>query len=445
MGRRMALWYAGTVATLLLLATAMLYLTVEASLDQEGDKYLEFYLDYLIGLESKPRVPSDEEIWPECDYRILDESGRAAKASPAAGNHMPSDLIPGAPGVNYLTPSGKWVRALARRSGSRTVEVCYDRSRELGMLRRYRYYMAIVMIPALISSTAASIVIVRRGLRPVGQIAATARRIGPERLNERIATEGLPSELSDLAGTFNLMLDRLQGAFDRLERFSGDIAHELRTPVHSIRNVAEVAIGTSRSRDEDREALAVCLDSAGHLSRLIDRLLFLARAGDPRTVLELETIDLAKELESIRDFYEPAAAEAGIDLAISVETRLCCRLDRTLLQRALGNLLTNAFAHTTMGGRVNVSASDGDGALTITVADTGTGIAAEHLPLLFDRFYRPDASRSAGGGVGLGLAIVKSIAELHGGTVSISSRPGEGTMVTVRLPMAEYDETVISP
>jgi two-component system heavy metal sensor histidine kinase CusS len=240
------------------------------------------------------------------------------------------------------------------------------------------------------------------------------------------------------------MLDRLQDSFRRLERFSADIAHELRTPIHSIRNVAEIALATSHTRDGDREALATCLDSAEHLSRLIERLLFLARADDPRTVLELETFDLASELASIREFYVPAAEEAGIDLALSAPPHLACRLDRTLFQRALGNLLTNALAHTPDGGRVIVSASSGPEGLTLSVADSGVGISPEHLPHLFDRFYRPDPARSSGQGVGLGLAIVKSIAELHGGRASVASRPGAGCVVTLNFPAAQHDEIVIS-
>jgi two-component system, OmpR family, heavy metal sensor histidine kinase CusS len=263
-------------------------------------------------------------------------------------------------------------------------------------------------------------------------------------LDERIIAEGLPSELRGLAQTFNVMLDRLQDSFGRLERFSGDIAHEIRTPVHAIRNVSEVALATSRTREEDREALATCLDSAEHLSLLIERLLFLARADDPRTVLELETFDLASELWAVREFYEPPAEEAGIELEVISPPRLACRLDRTMFQRALGNLLTNAFAHTPKGGRVVVSASAGREGLVVSVSDTGVGIAPEHLPRLFDRFYRPDPARSFGKGVGLGLAIVKSIAELHGGRASIACRPQGGCVVTLDFPSAQHDETVIS-
>ena len=161
-------------------------------------------------------------------------------------------------------------------------------------------------------------------------------------------------------------------------------------------------------------------------------------------MLELETFDLSAELAAVREFYEPAAADAGIELAVVAPARLACRLDRTLFQRALGNLLTNALTHTPRGGRVTVSASSGPGGLEVSVADTGVGIAPEHLPRLFDRFYRPDPARSSGQGVGLGLAIVRSIAELHGGRASISGRPGDGCVVTLIFPDALHDEVVIS-
>src|SRR5262249_45985712 len=194
--------------------------------------------------------------------------------------------------------------------------------------------------------------------------------------------------------------DRLQDSFGRLERFSGDIAHELRTPVHAIRNVAEVAQATSRTREDDREALGNCLDSAEHLSRLIERLLFLARADDPRTVLELETFDLASELAALREFYEPAAEEAGIVLSVGPPPRPPCRLHGPLFRGPPGRLLTSALPHPPEGGRVGVPASAGPVAVGFAVPDPGPGTAPGHLPRLFDRFYRPDPARSSGQGVG---------------------------------------------
>jgi two-component system heavy metal sensor histidine kinase CusS len=440
----MAAWYAGSAAVLLIVATTSLYLMIAAGLDAEGDTWLGYSIDYLRNYQLRTGHLPDADDWPADDIRVRDDAGRVLFSTPAAKDRLPSALVPGAAGVDYHTAAGRWFRALSRRAGGRIYEVSYERTRELELLGRYRRYMAFVLAPALAASAVAGIVIARRGLRPVGEIAATARRIGPERLGERIADDGLPAELGDLARTFNVMLDRLQDSFSRLERFSGDIAHELRTPVHAIRNVAEVALETSRTREEDREALAACLDSAEHLSRLIERLLFLARADDPRTVLELESFDLASELAAVRDFYAPAAEEAGIELAVTAPPILACRLDRTLFQRALGNLLTNALTHTPAGGRVIVSACSGPGGLVVSVSDNGIGIAPEHLPRLFDRFYQPDPARSSGQGVGLGLAIVKSIVELHGGRVSVASRPGAGCAVTLVFPAAQHDEIVIS-
>lgn len=444
MGRRMAIWYAASAALLLLVATTTLYLIVASSLDAEGDEFLDYAATCLDKLKPDAGHRPSQDDWPGDDYRVRDATGAVIASSPAADDRLPPRLVAGASGADHLGPSGRWVRALARRIGGRNYEVAYDRTRELELLGRYRRYMAFVLLPALLASSIAGAWIARRGLRPVGEIAATARRIGPDRLGERIAADRLPAELADLAGTFNVMLDRLQGSFGRLERFTGDIAHELRTPVHAIRNVAEVALTTSQGRDEDREALASCLEAAGDLARLIDRLLFLARAESPRSVLELETIDLAAELATLREFYEPLAAQAGIELTLGAAGPLPWRVDRTLIQRAVGNLVTNAFAHTPEGGRVSIAAARPDGrALSIVVADTGSGIAAEHLPYLFDRFYRPDAARSAGQGVGLGLAIVRSIAELHGGRAAISSRPGRGTEVTLVLPADAHDGNVI--
>ncbi len=443
MGGRMAAWYAGSAAVLLVVATASLHGTIVASLDADGDEWLGDSIDYLMNYERRTGRLPDPEDTPADDIRIRDETGRIVFTTPSAKDRLPPVLVPGAPGLNFRTASGRWFRALSRRAGGRIYEVSYERTHELELLGRYRSYMAFVLAPALAASAVAGLVIARRGLRPVGEIAATARRIGPERLGDRIALDRIPAELDDLARTFNVMLDRLQESFGRLERFSAEIAHELRTPVHAIRNVAEVALETSRTRDEDREALAACLDSAEHLTRLIERLLFLARAADPRTVLELEAFDLAAELAVVREFYGPAAAEAGIELIVVAPPHLACRLDRTLFQRALGNLLTNALTHTPPGGRVTVSAASGPNGLEISVADTGSGIAPEHLPHLFDRFYRPDPARPSGQGVGLGLAIVRTIAELHGGRASIASRPGAGCVATLGFPSPAHDEIVI--
>ena len=248
---------------------------------------------------------------------------------------------------------------------------------------------------------------------------------------------GLPAELLALADTFNEMLDRLEESFGRLARFSTDIAHELRTPVNNLRGEVEVALGKPRGPEEYRDVLGSCLEECGRLARLIDSLLFLARAESPQAPVAREPLDVGRELATIRAFYEAAAAEAGVTLAVAAPDGVVAALDRTLFQRAVGNLVANALAHTPAGGSVTLrAAADGD-RLRVEVADTGSGIAPEHLPHVFDRFYRADPARAtADGRVGLGLAIVKSIAELHGGTAAVVSTPGQGTRVTLRFPAA---------
>jgi two-component system heavy metal sensor histidine kinase CusS len=231
------------------------------------------------------------------------------------------------------------------------------------------------------------------------------------------------------------MLDRLAESFERLTRFSSEIAHELRTPINNLRGEVEVAFAKPRSAEEYREALGSALEECDRLARMIDGLLFLARAEHPTAQTSRDPLDLTAEMEMVRAFYDAAAAEAGIQLRVSFADRLMARLDRALFQRALGNLVANALAHTPRGGTVTLSARADARGVAVEVADSGCGIDAAHLPFLFDRFYRVDRSRSsATGNVGLGLAIVKGIVELHGGSVDVESRVGSGTRFVLHFP-----------
>jgi two-component system heavy metal sensor histidine kinase CusS len=280
--------------------------------------------------------------------------------------------------------------------------------------------------------------IARHGIRPVEQMTNTARHISSTNLHERILPDGYPVELASLADTFNQMLDRLEESFGRISRFSADIAHDLRTPVNNIRGEAEVALARARSADEYRDVIGSCLEEAVRLSDLIGDLLFLARAESPLTHLHRETVNVAELLSGVREYYEASATDSGVSLTTMVDPKpVMAELDRTLVQRAVGNLVSNALAHTPPGGAVVLGTNADFSTIRIHVSDTGVGIPAEALPKVFDRFFRVDSSRSQGsGGTGLGLSIVQSIAQLHGGNVEISSQPGQGTRVTLRMPVA---------
>jgi len=327
-----------------------------------------------------------------------------------------------------------------------TIQIAIDVSQKEELLARYRFWFWAILLATFAIFPLVGYQIARHGIRPVEEMATTARHISSKNLKERILPEGYPFELASLASTFNQMLDRLEESFERISRFSADIAHDLRTPVNNIRGEAEVALARARSAGEYRDVVESCLEEAVRLSDLIGDLLFLARAESPLTHLRRERVDVGELLGGVREYYEASAADGGVSLTITIANEpVIAELDRTLLQRAVGNLVSNALAHTPPGGAVvlgtSVDFSKTDfsntdfSTIRIEVSDTGVGIPAEALPRVFDRFFRVDSSRSQGsGGTGLGLAIVQSIALLHGGNVEISSQPGQGTRVTLHMP-----------
>jgi len=264
----------------------------------------------------------------------------------------------------------------------------------------------------------------RRGLEPIRRIAALAHKISASRLDERLAIDQVPPELSDLAAALNAMLARLEDSFRRLSHFSSDIAHELRTPVGSLLTATEVALARTRSTDEYREILYSNLEEYNRLSRMIGDMLFLAKADNGLIVPRRETVDLALETQELFGFYEALAEEKGVGLML--EGAGIIRGDRLMIRRALSNLLSNALRHTLRGNSVKVSVDQLDSGQTrLAIVNPGEEIAPENLSSLFDRFYRLDASRQkTSDGAGLGLAITRSIVEAHQGSIIASSANG---------------------
>jgi len=273
----------------------------------------------------------------------------------------------------------------------------------------------------------------RRGLTPVREMAAVARRISASRLHDRLTAESLPAELTDLAAAFNGMLARLEESFRRLSDFSSDLAHEFKTPLSNVMTQTEVALSRSRTAEEYREVLYSSLEECDRLARTVSDMLFLAKADHGQIVPSSEPIELADEVRELFEFYDAFVEDRRLTLACSGTARIDG--DRLMIRRALSNLLSNAIAHTAPGGRIAVSlAEDGAGHATVRVENPGETIPAEHLPRLFDRFYRVDPARPrSSGGAGLGLAITKSIVTAHGGMIAVSSAGGL-TRFDVTLP-----------
>ncbi len=444
---RLSVWYAVSTFLLLVVATAFLYWTLAVSLEREDDQYLVEKVNILAGLLDDParnaamvRWEVEGEAYTHPSLRVLSrvitaEAGILLEVGGMSRELPPSVFPPPARRSRgtEVRSGGKLYRAMTKEAPrGAVVQVALDLGHERTLLAQYRGELWMVLGFGLVASVLIGYRIGHGGMRPVREIAAAMRRTSSTTLGERMPAGRLPSELAALAGTFNEMLDRLEDAFARLAQFSSDIAHELRTPVNNLRLSVEVALAQARSPEEYRETLSSLAEEFVRLSRVIESLLFLARSENPQTQIQRERLDLARELASIRDYYEAPASEAGIAIDVRVGGDITADLDRTLVQRALGNLVDNALAHTPPGGAVTLSGELADGQLRISVADTGCGIPAEHLTRVFERFHRGDPVPSRRpGGLGLGLAIVSRIAALHGGRAEIASEPGRGTRVTL--------------
>jgi len=332
-------------------------------------------------------------------------------------------------------PSDRWI-----------IQAAFDIQQEEALLNTYRHLLVIVLVVTALVSLGFARHITRTAMRPLAEIVQKTRRIQSSTLSERIHLPHLPAELASLADNFNSMLERLDESFVRLSRFSADIAHELRNPVNILRGEAEVALRKPRSAAEYRDVLVSSLEEYSQLSRIVDALLFIAQAETPGIQICRETIDVATEFRNISEFYEPIASEKRVTLAVGLDGELRMNVDPVLFRRAVGNLVSNAVAHTPSGETVVISAVQDDSATRVEVADTGIGIAPEHLPHVFDRFYRVERARVRGPGcVGLGLSIVKVIMDLHQGSAEIASEPGRGTRVILVFPRKSADCEIVIP
>jgi two-component system heavy metal sensor histidine kinase CusS len=289
---------------------------------------------------------------------------------------------------------------------------------------------------ALVLCGGVAYLLARKALAPVGQLHRLTAEITAERLDRRLPVERPDDELGRLARTINDMIARLERSFAEVRRFTADASHELRTPLAAIRAEAEVALAKPLSTAEHQELLGSVLEECERLTRLTDQLLALARedAGPPAACHD---VNLSALVTGVAETMRPLAEARSLRLGHSAVAGLTIRGDEVRLRQVFYNLLDNALKYTPAGGAVEVRAARQGGEVVVSVRDTGAGIAAEHLPRVFDRFYRGDNGRSrAEGGTGLGLSIARSIVVAHGGRIDLASTPGQGTVCTVTLPLA---------
>lgn len=341
-----------------------------------------------------------------------------------AANHIPVDLA-GRRDMTIWQEDGISYRgAVVRVAGDAslgnnvyTVAVAMDIDRHLQFISSFKriqwWTICVVMCIAILVAWLA----VRWGHIPIRRANAKIRAITASQLDTRLNPWEVPIELEETVASFNNMLGRIEDAFEQLENFSADIAHELRTPVTNLTTQTEVAVSQSRSADEYREVLYSNLEEFGRLSRMINDMLFLAQTENDSHNLALENVNLMDTIQALFEYFEAWVEEQGVSLKL--EGRAApIQADREMLRRVLSNLLSNAVRYTQRGETVTVRLSQDEQTTTISVENPGEKIPAQELPRLFNRFHRGDPSRQGkGDGAGLGLAIVRSIVEAHLGAV----------------------------
>jgi heavy metal sensor kinase len=358
----------------------------------------------------------------------------------ARSNGAPQDIeIPARPAAGAVS-WGERTRGLLREVFTFTppgecLLVGRSTAPEEAALREYGRWLAAISGGVLLLGLAIGWWIATRAIRPIGVITATARRIAKGELGERIPVRETESELGGLSSTLNETFAQLEESFERQARFTADAAHELRTPVAIILAQAQRALTRERDPVSYQQTLEACVNAARRLNQLTESLLELSTHDAGALVVKPAASDLAEIARETASLIQPIADDRRITLACELNGA-SCRADASRIAQVILNLLTNALDHTLAEGRVTLRTGIEAGHAFFAVTDTGPGIAAEHLPRIFDRFYRADDSRNRrSGGAGLGLAICKGIAEAHGGSLEVRSAVGKGSTFTLRIPV----------
>ena len=302
------------------------------------------------------------------------------------------------------------------------------------LVEAFRRIFVLTMAALFILAAAIGWFMARRALSGVGRVTRTARRISDgSSLDERVPVGKRNDEVDQLAVTFNQMLDRIQGLVAGIREMSDNIAHDLKSPITRIRGGAEIALITPGKKADFRQMAADTVEECDRLLETINTMLLISRAEAGADTLDVSAFDLGEIVSDACSLFEAPARAKGLVLNCRIRDRMNLKGDLRLIQRMVANLLDNAVKYTDRGTINVVAQSRGSDAVEVSVSDTGTGISAEDLPLVFDRFYRCDPSRSAAG-AGLGLSFARAVARAHGGDIRVESRPGKGSRFTVDLP-----------
>lgn len=367
-----------------------------------------------------------------------------AKAIAAYGNNsFPINMItPDGPVVFNIPPIGDLpantdvVFSLYRMEGEPAtyrLMTVYQPGADM-VLNVFARVMLLSILPTILLAGFLGFFLVRKMLQPVDRITSAAGEISSKNLSERLKISS-KDEIGRLAATMNHMFDRLESAFKREKQFTADMSHELGTPLSIIHGEAELALQQPRNTEDYQRTVQAILEKTKHMSSIVQRLLFLARDESNQNI-RLENVNLTELLSELAQDAEVLCEIKNIAVSFNCIGNPMVKGDLTLLRELFLNIIDNAVKYTPEEGKITISLAEKDGCAVISIADTGIGIAVEHLPNLFRRFYRVDDVRSRNnGGVGLGLAICQRITEFHSGRITVESEVGKGSIFMVLLPL----------
>jgi signal transduction histidine kinase len=406
-----------------------------AVLVQELSVTLEAVPDFLMITSAQGRDPLFATVDSTLTYGKFEQLQQTIAAAHGRRVEGTIRLAPDGPQLRYIVrPLGPDVP-----QGGAVLVGVQPETAELGLEQTFSTFLLILPFGVLAAYALGSL-IAGRALAPVDQITNEVREITDGRsLHRRLPTSMVKDELGRLADTLNEMMGRLERSFTALRRFTADASHELKTPLTVLRAGVERAITTPNLPPEALGGLEETLEEINRMTELVDALLTLARADEGLVRLHQEPVDLRELILETEETGELLAEPAGLSVSVDAPPDpVIVAVDGSRIRQLVMNLLTNAVKYTPSGGRVRLWLEREDGKVRFGVSDSGIGIAPGDLPHIFDRFWRADSARTRTGertGAGLGLAICKWIAEAHGGTIDVQSRPGRGTTISVTLPV----------
>lgn len=454
---RLTLWYVLLLALVLVAFSGAIYLTLRAALYHNLDNALRnsaaLLVNALVEDEGRLTVASEQPVvWnnPQAGehfWRVLDPAGgviaqsglremgdvpvdTAAVATALAGGDSLETVRSGDGLIRvYTTPVDHAGRVVG------VVQIGFSLDAVQETLAALLAILSVTLPATLAIASLGGLLLAGRALRPVDHITRAAQAISAGDLSRRLNLDLPDDELGRLARTFDEMIARLDEAFQRQRRFTANASHELRTPLTVIKGTLSLALARPREAHEYRQVLAGVDEEVDRMDRLVERLLILARADARALPLHRQSVNLSHLLLEMVEQMRPLAEAKGLELSAHIASDLEAWVDADAITEVVLNLLDNALKYTPSPGRIRLSANREEEGIRIAVSDSGPGIPAEHLPHLFEPFYRVDRARSRElGGMGLGLTIAHELVRAHGGHLTVHSVPGEGSTFSVHVP-----------